>query len=77
MPKTGVVANRLPPLSKRLTAPMRSPGASGVKLTFTVHENPSAIVPVHVPPVPSEKSRPLMPCVTTCVAPIVVVAARL
>src|ERR1700739_821231 len=56
---------------------MRNPGASGVKLTFTLQEMPAEMAPLQVPPLPSVKSRPSTPCVTTWMAPMVVFAARL
>jgi hypothetical protein len=51
---------------------MRNPGASGVKLTFTVQGLPAAMGPEQVPPLASAKSRPVTPCVTTWTTPIVV-----
>ena len=52
-------------MSKSWTAPMRNPGASGVKLTFTVQEFPAVIVPVQVLPLLRVKSRLGAPWVTT------------
>jgi hypothetical protein len=51
---------------------MRNPGACGVKVTCTEHEEFAAIVPVQ--PVPIEKSRPGVPCVTTWTEAFVTVA---
>ena len=64
-------------LLKSYTAPWRNPGATGVNVTLTVQVAGAVIVPVHVLPLASEKSRLTAPCVTTWGAPKLVVAVTL
>src|ERR1700690_2836772 len=48
MPWAMVQTSRLPELSMSCTAPIRTPGASGAKVTFTVQVLPADTVPVQV-----------------------------
>jgi hypothetical protein len=67
VPLMYAVARMVPLEFLRMTAPLRSPGAWGVKATLTVQVAPAATAPLHVLPVPSLKSRPAEPCVSTFV----------
>ena len=60
----------------RFTAPRRSPGAIGAKVTFTLQELPE-MTTVQALALFNEKSRPVAPCVTTSAEPIAVPAVTL
>src|ERR1700683_46666 len=66
-----VLASRLPKLSVSCTAPIRLPGASGAKVTFTL-QVAAVTAPLQVLPVAAVKSRLGAPSVSTLMVPKVV-----